>query len=146
VVKRFNKWANANKPVLTEAEAKAVKGPKPVPTKTTWVMRDPEGQMQAIAVADMTDQHLFRWIRYFRQKYRGEGVAGVDATDAQVDKAIQATITTAPAIYVEAEKRGVYVPPPTLPLEPDPKVTKPGRPVPPDAPRGYRKITLGDDE
>ena len=135
-----------NRPKLTEAEAKQVKGPKPVPTADTWVMRNPEGQMVSIKVTDMTDQHLFRWIRYFRQKYRADGTAGPDATDAQLDRAIYLTLTTAPAIYKEAEKRGVYVPPPTslpLPMVPDPKVT---RPAAPDAPRGYRRITLSDDE
>ena len=136
-----------NRPKMTEAEAKAVKGPKPVPTADTWVMRNPEGQMVAVKVVDMTDQHLFRWIRYFRQKYRADGALLPDATDAQVDRAIYLTMTTAPAIYKEAEKRGVYVPPPTsLPLTmvPDPKVTRPASA--PDAPRGYRRITLSDDE
>lgn len=144
-----HKWSNANKPpALTEAEAKQVKGPKPVPNATTWVMRGLGGDLEAVKVVDMTSTHLHGWIRYFRQKYRGEGgVVGPESTDDQVDAAIMLTMVTASAIYAEAEKRGVYVPPkPKLPMEPDPRVTKPQPATTVEQPRGYRRITLGEDE
>lgn len=77
-------------------------GPVPRSTATTWVMRTPEGDMVPIKVTDMTDQHIWRWIRLFRRKWRERGFTG---TDEELDKAIQRSIITAPAIYAEAINR-----------------------------------------
>lgn len=107
------------------------------PTATTWVMRDPDGQMVPIKVTDMTDQHLFRWIRYFRKKWRDGGYQG---SDAALDGIIKREMVTAPAIYVEASKRGVFKPP-----LPDPVMDERGT-KPADATPGARRITLEDDE
>jgi hypothetical protein len=73
------------------------------PNATTWVMKNPEGLLVAIRVIDMTDQHLWRWLQYFRRKFREE--RGFVGTETQLDAAIQAAIVTAPAIYAEATKR-----------------------------------------
>jgi len=88
---------------------------------TTWVFRRGDGEMEAVKVTAMTDSHLFRWIRYFRKKWRDNGHTNVP--DAQLDTLIKLAIVTAPAIYAEAVKRGVYVVSPTvtvsLPSDPE---------------------------
>lgn len=105
---------------------------------TTWVMRDPEGQLQRIKVVDMTDQHLFRWIQLFRRKYREQWFPLVTVPDDVVDARIQRGVVTAPAIYAEAAKRGVVVTA-LLPLtDPPPKpVVVPTQ--------GQRRIDLNED-
>lgn len=110
---------------------------RPEPNATTWVMRDKEGQMVPIKVTDMTNDHLYRWVHYFRRKYRDQGFNGPDGA---LDTAIQRTMVTAPAIYAEANKRGVlYTAPPPEPPDarsgPTPEVT-PGR----------RRIQLEEDD
>lgn len=74
------------------------------PTATTWIAKKPDGTREAIKVTDMTDQHLWRWVQYFRRKWRDQGTPG---TDAQLDAQICSAIITAPAIYAEAKKRGL---------------------------------------
>lgn len=74
------------------------------PTATAWVSKDKDGQMVLIDVVNMENAHLWRWIRYFRRKWRDSGFKG---NDAQLDAAIKAHIVTAPMIYAEAAKRGV---------------------------------------
>lgn len=86
------------------------------PTATTWVFRKPDGSMQRIRVVDMEDQHLWRWIRYFRRKWRESGFKG---SDAVLDAIIKTQMVTAPAIYQEAKKRGVInLPDPPIPISP----------------------------
>jgi len=109
---------------------------------TTWVMRDQNGQMARIKVVDMSDAHLFRWIRYFRKKYRDEGFQGDDAT---LDATIRVSIVTAPAIFAEATKRGVYLPPVKPATVASAAVAAPQPEVLP-APPGKRLITLEDEE
>lgn len=73
------------------------------PDPHSWVTTK-DGQKVKIRVVDMTDAHLWRWIRYFRKKYRGEGFEGEDGV---LDEVIRQSIVTAPAIYAEAKRRGV---------------------------------------
>lgn len=75
------------------------------PDATTWVMKDQNGQMVRVKVTEMTDAHLWRWIRYFRRKWRDSGFKG---SDDLLDATIKNSIVTAPAIYAEAIKRGVF--------------------------------------
>jgi hypothetical protein len=63
--------------------------------------------MVAVKVVDMEDSHIFRWVQYFRRKYRNEGLVG---TDDQIDAGIRMRIVTAPAIYAEALRRGMAGP------------------------------------
>jgi hypothetical protein len=79
------------------------------PDATTWVMRTPEGELQAVKVTAMTASHLRRWILYFRKKYRDEGRVFEGASTAILDALIQDEMITAPAIYAEAFGRGVYL-------------------------------------
>jgi hypothetical protein len=112
---------------------------------TTWVMRDREGQMRRVRVVDMTDQHLWRWIRYFRRKYRQE--RGFVGSDDHLDAVIKADIITAPAIYAEAYKRnvisGLAPPAPSVIIS----TQTPGVAAPPqvEAEPGKRKITLDEE-
>jgi hypothetical protein len=108
-------------------------------TATTWVAKDQDGQMVSIKVIDMTDAHLFRWIRYFRKKWRDEGFAG---SNADLDALIANAIVTGPAIFAEAVKRGIY----TAPTVPGESVTVAVTMVP-DVPAvaGARRITLDED-
>jgi hypothetical protein len=112
-------------------------------------MKGPDGEMQAIKVADMTDAHLFRWIRYFRKKWRDEGRTG---SDADLDVLIRVSIVTAPAIYAEAAKRGVYAIPPVPTASPFPEPVAPVPVVPAPAGRtvtalvpGARRIDLNEE-
>jgi hypothetical protein len=107
-------------------------------TATTWVARDQDGQMVSMKVVDMTDAHLFRWIRYFRKKWRDEGFLG---PNADIDALIATAIVTGPAIFAEAVKRGIY----TMPTVPGGPVTLPT--AVPDVPvvAGARRITLDED-
>jgi len=89
---------------------------------TTWVMQDTDGVKKSVKVTHMSDEHLFRWIRYFRKKWRDNGHVG---SDAQLDAAIRGAIVTAPAIFAEAAKRGVYVPPSAAPVVPPPTAVPP---------------------
>lgn len=86
------------------------------PTATKWVSRDKNGQMVEVRVVDMEDVHLWRWIRYFRRKWRESGFKG---SDAQLDATIRQELVTAPAIYAEAAKRGVIDLPDAPELSPD---------------------------
>lgn len=98
-------------------------------------MRDQNGEMAPIKVVDMTDPHLFRWIRYFRKKWRDEGFQG---SDAKLDAIIKAQMVTAPAIYAEAIKRGVFNAPPSDPVTEKKASTD-------DVLPGKRRITLEED-
>lgn len=80
--------------------------PRLKPDATTWVMRTSEGDMARVRVKDMTDQHIQRWILYFRRRLRERGYSG---SDSDLDELIRKTIVTAPMIYAEAQKRGVMV-------------------------------------
>lgn len=123
------------------------------PDATTWVARDQEGGMVAIKVADMESTHIVRWIRLFRQKMR-ERAGNADLMDHQLDRLLQISMVTAPAIFGEAKKRGLYagsiaayqgpmvmqsmqsplpLPPPVAPVKP--VEVKPG----------HRRIRLDDD-
>ena len=126
---------------------------KLVPTETMWVMRGQNGLMEEIAVTAMTDHHIYRWIRYFRRKLRDEGWRGETHTDADLDIIIKATMVTAPAIYAEAEKRGMFpgsmlhakVPgmfPGSTPMPPTTSKTRQTEEVP----LGTRRITLDEDD
>lgn len=87
---------------------KKQRGPMPKSTETTWVSRDPDGYPKVVKVVDMENSHIQRWIAYFRRKFReipGEPVM----TDDQVDAKIAQSIVTAPAIFEEAKRRGLYV-------------------------------------
>lgn len=119
------------------------------PDATTWVMKDQDGVMRRVRVVDMTDQHLWRWIRYFRRKWRDtRSFAG---SDAALDQLIQSEIITAPAIYAEANKRNVISglapvilstqKPPSKPLG---KMKHPKKSLVEAVP-GARKITLDED-
>lgn len=78
---------------------------EPEPDAETWVARDKDtGEARPILVSDMADSHLWRWVRYFRRKWRTNGFQG---TNEQLDLAIQAAMITAPAIYARAKERGV---------------------------------------
>lgn len=77
----------------------------PAPTATVWVSKEQTGEWRAVRVVDMDTMHLQRWIAYFRKKYRESGASG---TDAEVDALIRKGMVTAPAIFAEAKKRGVY--------------------------------------
>ena len=121
------------------------------PDATTWVMKDPEGVMRRVRVVDMTDQHLWRWIRYFRRKWRDtRGFAG---SDEHLDKLIQSEIITAPAIYAEAFKRNVItgLAPVILSTQTMPPAKPLGKNRAPkkslvEAEPGKRKITLDEED
>lgn len=114
------------------------------PDATTWVMRDREGELKRVRVVDMADQHLWRWIRYFRKQWREK--RGFQGTDAALDELIKGEFVTAPAIYAEAYKRNVInglAPPPTVILskQPSSQVVEP----PMVAEPGKRQITLDEE-
>jgi hypothetical protein len=88
------------------------------PNATTWVSKDKDGKYVAIKVSDMEDSHLWRWIRYFRRKWRDGGFNGDDEV---LDTIIQLSMPTAPAIYARAKERGVI-------SLPDPPKEPPGSP------------------
>lgn len=116
-----------------------------LPTATTWVSRNAHGQLSAIAVADMSDAHIWRWIRFFRKKFRDNGIGGRDAV---VDAAIKESMVTAPAIYAEADRRGLME---LLQVRPGHIVETPDPPPPqvksqPVAAHGSRRITLDEEE
>jgi len=67
-------------------------------------MKDQDGVPHFVRVVDMTDTHLWRWVRFFRRKWRDKGFNG---SDEALDQAIRQSIVTAPAIYAEAFKRKV---------------------------------------
>jgi len=73
---------------------------------TTWVAKNEDGAMVAVKVVDMASDHLYRWVRYFRKKFRDEGFEG---TDEQLDAVIKTRMVTAPAIFAEVEKRGIWL-------------------------------------
>lgn len=79
-------------------------------------MKDQDGVPRFVRVVDMTDTHIWRWVRYFRRKWRDKGFA---LSDERLDQAIRDSIVTAPAIYAEAFKRkvvpGLADPTPKLP-------------------------------
>jgi len=84
--------------------------PKLRPTADTWVARNEEGQLIAVKVVDMTDGHIRRWIRYFRNKVRNENPKqSAEWPNAAIDKMLIASMPTAPAIFAEATKRGLHV-------------------------------------
>lgn len=103
-------------------------------------MKDPEGVMRRIRVVDMTDSHLWRWIRYFRKKWRD--TRGFKGPDPELDTLIRGEMITAPAIYAEASKRNVIpgLAPPAPAQAPVvvPTQTEPGQP-------GERRITLDEE-
>jgi hypothetical protein len=92
------------------------------PTATTWVMKDPDAEtgMRQIRVEDMSDTHVWSWIKYFRKKWREKVVDGTapyaKLTEAAIDAHIRASMITAPAIYAEAKKRNCM--PPDAPAAP----------------------------
>ena len=135
--------APGDQPVLTIEhwlESMPMKKPKLQSTATTWVAMNRYGQYEAVLVSAMSDAHLFRWIRYFRKKFRKEGCIG---SDAVVDAVIRSSIITAPAIFAEAAKRGVYTPPQAAATSPSqrPAVQKAERSAVP----GERRIELDED-
>lgn len=73
-------------------------------TADTWVSKDADGQLVAVRVVDMDDSHIWRWIHYFRKKWRDNAFVG---DDVALDVAIRRSMVTAPAIYAEAVKRGL---------------------------------------
>lgn len=111
------------------------------PTLTTWVTKDVYGQPRRIPVSEMTDSHLWRWVRFFRKKFRDE--RRFRGSDADLDAMIQSEIITAPAIYREAKKRGVIdvlgVKAEYVVESPDPVLQKESKPL------GHRRIDLEDD-
>jgi hypothetical protein len=131
-----------------------------VSTATVWVSRGADGTPRAIPVREMEDSHLWRWIRYFRRKFRNEGFEG---SDDRLDRMIQDAFVTGPAIYREAAKRGLTIalsvrpgfpvdspdvatvqpvrlrPKPSVAREPSPGEQAPGS-------LGSRRITLDEDE
>jgi hypothetical protein len=74
------------------------------PTADTWLARGPDGKLEPIKVVDMTDEHLVRWVRYFRQKFIDRGAVNNDFADAGI---IQSMVT-APAIYDEIGRRNLW--------------------------------------
>lgn len=106
------------------------------PDATTWVARDKEGNKHRVKVAEMEDTHLWRWIRYFRRKYRDGGFAG---TDDQLDTLIQMDMVTGPAIYAEAMRRGVIKGVKVV-GQPEASVVEQE-----ELPPGTRRITLEDE-
>lgn len=140
----------------------------PQATTTVWVQRTKEGELKAIPVVEMDTDHIWRWVQFFRRRYRENGFTGNNAT---LDALIQADMITGPAIYAEAVKRGIAS---KLGIDPDnvvsiddgtvhdvvitpqlaqfrgtrvPELRKPRKPKPPD-PRdeeGYRMINIEDD-
>jgi hypothetical protein len=90
------------------------KPPDMQPTATTWVAKNLNGDWERVKVADMSDQHLWRWIRFFRRQWREK--RNFQGDDAALDGMIQLAIITAPAIYAEAQKRGITMA--ALALEP----------------------------
>ena len=104
---------------------------------TTWLSKDENGVLRAVKVVDMEDSHVCRWIRYFRKKYRSEFMPTGD--DARIDMLIQRSIVTAPAIYAEAQRRGLLsVVAEVATTTSEPKTTGP-------AGLGVRRINLNDE-
>ena len=122
-------------------EQKTLFGKRLNPTVDTWVSRNKDGQMEPVKVTAMTDGHLVRWIQYFRKKWRDSGFSG---TNAQLDAAIQADIITAPAIYAEAVRRGIFKPAQDGGAPP-PAPTTVVAPAERPATLGIRRIDLKDD-
>lgn len=110
--------------------------------------RSVDQRMVAVKVADMEPTHLFRWVRYFRNKYRASNLG---ATDDQLDALIMKLHVTAPAIYARAVRLGL-IPRPggeasdMLPTEPRATVTFEAdeKKVVPLA--GRRKMTFDDED
>jgi hypothetical protein len=119
--------------------------PRLEPTATTWVTRDKTGEMKAVPITEMTDAHLFRWIRYFRKKHRDEGFKG---SDAALDQHIRIMLAPAAAgIFAEAFKRGVYKAPPPDPASTNGDVRFAGeRPKEPTVVPGVRRIDLDEED
>ncbi len=92
-------------PQAALAARRAVSNPTGLtPTADTWVSRSRDQRMVAVRVEDMEPAHLFRWINYFRNKYRANILgASNDALDAVILK----TMVTAPAIYARAVSMGL---------------------------------------
>ncbi len=114
---------------------------KPEPTATTWVYKTKEGELKPIDVVDMPDDHLWRWVRYFRRKYRQEGFSG---SNAVLDSIIQSDMVTGPAIYAEAVKRGLSIGYVALEPASAPQVTT--TTTEEHFEDGYRRITLEDED
>ena len=76
----------------------------PQVTPDTWVMRNAVGDLKAIKVQEMSDSHLWRWIRYFRKKVHLQNPAW---TDDVIDEFLRTTIVTADKIFKEARKRNI---------------------------------------
>lgn len=89
------------------------KTPQLQPTVDVWVSmeKDPKTgatTKRAVRVVEMESSHIKRWIAYYRRKWRDNVPGAGDKTDAEIDGLIMGAIITAPAIYAEAKKRGVY--------------------------------------
>lgn len=136
---RFSKWAGLVGSDVDLGLTPILPMP-PKPNATTWVMRDQEGQMVPIKVTDMSDAHLYRWVQYFRRKYR-ETPGHANLPDLVIDSNLRVTMVTAPAIYTEIAKRGI---PLGVPLDSDQATTSTptSKPVPQP---GVRRIDLDED-
>lgn len=117
------------------------------PTADTWVAKNDEGELVAIKVTDMTDGHLRRWIRYFREKVRKENPTQ-PIPNSQIDVWLKANMVTAPAIYAEAQKRGIDIADlaTAVAIDSVPKTEPRAGPAPmTKEQRAARLITLEDD-
>lgn len=123
------------------------------PTADTWVMKDSTGKYVRIKVSEMTDPHVWRWIRYFRRKYREAGFSG---SNDVLDAYLRAHIVTAPAIFAAARTRGIlYLDSPPKPNPPpappkylgNPVVLATSKPATMSDPApGVRRISLNEDD
>lgn len=83
---------------------------RPRPTADIWVQKNDAGVLVPIDVAQMTDAHLVRWLRYFRAKAKQELVEGgakVALTLAVLDTFLKGRLVTAPRIYEHLHARGL---------------------------------------
>ena len=82
----------------------------PRPTRTHWVTRNSEtGQLESIAVTDMTTAHLLRTIRYLRQ-FHGPQFQDIENADERVlaiDRHLVGFRHPAQAMFEELRRRGI---------------------------------------
>lgn len=139
---------------------------RPQPTADSWVSKDNRGTLTRVYVKDMSDSHIIRWVRHFRDKFGGGPawkLLTIEQIEAEIDSIIRERVITGAAIFAEAKARkGVFamtmtgVTPPKavltpadwtipLPLKSPRRKRKKPEPKQPDVPRGFRHIELGDD-